>query len=475
MAEVEKGEILAGKYRVEKILGEGGMGFVVAATHIVLDEPVALKFMRAGAMGREDGAQRFLREARAAVKLKSEHVARVLDVGTLETGAPYIVMEHLEGADLAQVLAEGGVLPLGEAVDFILQACDAIAEAHLLGIIHRDLKPANLFVTRGRDGAPLIKVLDFGISKFNVLGDVPESVTNSRMLLGSPSYMSPEQMKSSRDVGPTTDVWSIGVILYEALTGRLPFRETTMGALMAQVLTERPPMPPLEQCVPSELAAVVARCLEKDPAHRYATVTELALALAPFAPASSGERVSRILGMSGASSRIPVPSSRSLSPLSATDHPSILGIASTQIDRTTQNPAAPPKPTRQLGVYAAVAVAALGVAIGAFVGTRSMGAKGTDRASVTSTVPADGARTQPASAPPPGPADEASAQPASSSSVARQPTSPSVAPASKVPQSASAIPLPRARTITGQHGPASPSSSAKPSVDAGDAFGNQRY
>jgi len=299
MSEVQPGDILAGKYRVERVLGEGGMGIVVAATHLALEERVAIKFMRAGGAPGDDATQRFLREARAAVKLKSEHVARVSDVGTLETGSPYIVMEYLEGSDLSELLTQRGKLSLGEAVEFLLQACDAIAEAHSRGIIHRDLKPANLFITRARDGAPLLKVLDFGISKVNALGDRPESLTQSTAILGSPMYMSPEQMKSSRDVTPTTDIWSLGVILYEAVGGRVPFDEETMGALMAKVLTQSPPaLHTLRGDLPEPFVAIVGRCLEKEPSLRFASVAELARALAPFASTPVEERVARIEALS---------------------------------------------------------------------------------------------------------------------------------------------------------------------------------
>ena len=235
------GDILAGKYRVDRVLGEGGMGVVVAATHIQLDERVALKFMLPAALEAPGATERFLREARAAVKLKSEHVAKVLDVGTLENGSPYIVMEYLDGTDVAGMLARAGKRPAAEACDYLIQVCDALSEAHGLGIVHRDLKPANLFVTRRSNSDPLVKVLDFGISKVTTLSDSASALTKSSVMLGSPLYMSPEQMKSSRDVDTRTDIWSLGVILYESLSGRVPFDGDTIGALMAKVLVESPP------------------------------------------------------------------------------------------------------------------------------------------------------------------------------------------------------------------------------------------
>ena len=301
MASIPPGTVLAGKYRVTKVLGEGGMGVVVAAVHVQLDEPVALKFMLPSALGSPEAVGRFLREARAAVKLKSEHVARVSDVGTLDSGAPYIVMEYLEGTDLSGVLAARGPLPAEEAVEYILQACDALAEAHSLGIVHRDLKPANLFLTQRRDGSPLVKVLDFGISKSSTLNESgAAALTKTGGLMGSPMYMSPEQMKSAKDADARTDIWSLGVILYELVGGRTPFDSDTLGGLMAQVLTEpAPPLGALRPGLPAPLYDVIHRCLEKERGARYANVAELAAALGPLAPARAQVLVPRIAGVLG--------------------------------------------------------------------------------------------------------------------------------------------------------------------------------
>src|SRR6478752_9937760 len=197
--EVHEGQILAGKFRIERVLGQGGMGVVVAATHLQLDERVALKFLLPDALANPEAVERFAREARAAVKIKSEHVARVSDVGTLESGSPYMVMEYLQGEDLASWVRRNGAMPVPDAIEFLLQACEAIAEAHALGIVHRDLKPANLFVTRRVDGSPCIKVLDFGISKLTAAG-ADQGITQTASLLGSPLYMSPEQLAAARDV-----------------------------------------------------------------------------------------------------------------------------------------------------------------------------------------------------------------------------------------------------------------------------------
>jgi serine/threonine-protein kinase len=314
---VNPGDVLAGKFRIERVLGQGGMGVVVAAYHLQLDERVALKFLLPDALQNAEAVARFAREARAAVKIKSEHVARVSDVGTLETGAPYMVMEYLEGRDLSAYVRESGPLPPSEAADYVLQACEALAEAHALGIVHRDLKPANLFLTRRADGTACVKVLDFGISKLTNPGasDPGFSMTRTQAIMGSPLYMSPEQMASSRQVDGRTDIWAIGAILYELMTGRVPFEADTMPQLCAMILQEPPrSMRDFRGDVPEPLHAVVLRCLAKDRNQRYQNVAELANALAPFASrlsARSAERISRVLSAAGISTSavsIPNPS-----------------------------------------------------------------------------------------------------------------------------------------------------------------------
>ena len=305
-APVKEGDILASKYRVEKVLGVGGMGVVVAAEHIELSQKVALKFLLKQAAANDDLVGRFLREARASVRLKGAHVAKTLDVGRLEDGAPYIVMEFLDGHDLhaeiRNAASAGGALAIVDAVSYVVQAAEGLAEAHSLGIVHRDLKPGNLFLTRGVDGRPLVKVLDFGISKTmdpSVGGD-GLSLTNTSMLLGSPLYMSPEQMRSSKHVDERSDLWALGAIAFELLTGRVPFEAETILELCFKVAQEKAPNPKsLRADLPDALCEAVVKCLEKDPADRFANVGELARAFEPFAlerDRGTGERALDVLG-----------------------------------------------------------------------------------------------------------------------------------------------------------------------------------
>jgi serine/threonine-protein kinase len=297
---VEAGDVLAGKYRVERVIGAGGMGVVVAARHLQLDDLVALKLLLPQALQSAEAVARFAREARAAVKIKGEHVARVLDVGELESGAPFMVMEYLEGRDLAAMVEKDGPLPIDLAVELVLQACVALAEAHALGIVHRDLKPANLFCVRGADGLPSVKVLDFGISKLTGAEGpaAPTSITKTQTTMGTPVYMSPEQMRSARDVDARADIWAMGVVLYELVAGHAPFQADTVMALTIKVYNEPPPsLRGLRPEAPPELERVILRCLEKDAAGRYPDVGELARALAPFAPKRALACVDRAEGI----------------------------------------------------------------------------------------------------------------------------------------------------------------------------------
>ena len=296
---VKPGDVLGGKYRVERILGAGGMGVVVAARHIELNQRVALKFMLKEAMTDPSHGERFLREAKSAVQLKSIHTAKVVDVGKLGNGDPYMVMEYLEGHDLDAELQKRGPLPPHVAVDFILQASEALAEAHGLSIVHRDIKLKNLFLTSTVDGRPLVKVLDFGLAKtIGQHNDVSLTAVNS--VFGSPQYMSPEQMRSAKDVDFRSDIWSLGICLYELLTGRVPFDASGVAEICAMVLKD--PVPPptrIVSTIPFDLEQVVMRCLEKDPARRFQSIAEVAFALQGYAAdQGSARRILTVLQQS---------------------------------------------------------------------------------------------------------------------------------------------------------------------------------
>ncbi len=367
-AGVQEGDVLAGKYRVERVLGVGGMGVVVAAHHLQLDEKVALKFLLPEALSNPDAVARFAREARAAVKIKSEHVARVIDVGTLANGAPYMVMEFLDGGDLAAWIAQRGALPLEQAVEFLLQACVAVADAHALGIVHRDLKPANLFCVRRSDGQLSIKVLDFGISKMTDATGIG-SVTRTSALMGSPLYMSPEQMRSSKDVDAQTDIWALGVILFEFITGRPVFLGESITELAIKVVGEpTPAVRNFRADVPAGLEAAIFKCLEKDRRQRYRNVAELALALLPFAPIRAKalvERISGIIGVGGLStnSQVAAPATRGRETQASAGTLPPLG-------RTT---AAPTPRKRLVGTALVIGLLLAAVAGGSFLFLRARG------------------------------------------------------------------------------------------------------
>jgi serine/threonine-protein kinase len=303
---VAPGTVLAEKYRIDSVLGEGGMGVVVAATDTRLDRQVAIKFLLPEYAQHAEAAQRFMREARAAVKIQSEYTARVLDVGSLDTGSPYMVMQYLKGCDLAQKIKADGPLPVEDAALYIIQASEAIAEAHSYGIVHRDLKPANLFLAKQPDGSLKIKVLDFGISKVADREGVDASLTRTSSMMGSPLYMSPEQMRSTRSVDSRTDIWSLGVIFYELVTGRLPFIADSVPELSAKVLLEEP-VPLSQECphLPLELELIVHRALSKTVAERYPSIAEFVVELLPYAPVRARqnvERISKLLRAAGLSS-----------------------------------------------------------------------------------------------------------------------------------------------------------------------------
>jgi serine/threonine protein kinase len=289
------GEILLDKYRVEDVIGVGGMGRVVRARHMYLETPVAIKLLLPQMAESPSTVARFLREAQATVRLRSEHIARVMDVGTITDGTPVIVMEFLDGFDLNQILRHHGPQHAQPVVDLLLQACEGLAEAHSIGIIHRDIKPSNFFITQRPDGSNLLKILDFGISS---AGGFESELTGTQTVVGTPTYMAPEQMRTARSTDPRSDIWSMGVVMYQMLAGRPPFEAESYAELVLKVNGDPPA--PLNLNLPPGLEHIVMRCLEKDPRNRFQTVGELARMIGPYASdpisaAHSAERSTRIL------------------------------------------------------------------------------------------------------------------------------------------------------------------------------------
>ena len=281
---LEIGAVIDGKYRVEGTIGSGGMGVVFLARHLQLRERVAIKVLKPERGSRPELVERLLREARAAASIRNRHVVRVLDVGTLPDAQPFIVMEYLEGEDLATLLGRGASLSVRDAVDYAVEAGEAVAEAHALGIVHRDLKPANLFLERRASGAVSVKVLDFGVARFLTghadATEAKSGLTNSHSFVGSPAYMSPEQLTSPDDVDTRADVWALGLILYEMLSGSQPFKAPTLAVTCTKILQQS--VPPLARTdVAPELAQALERALEKDRERRFASVLELCAVLAP--------------------------------------------------------------------------------------------------------------------------------------------------------------------------------------------------
>ncbi|HKY34394.1 MAG TPA: serine/threonine-protein kinase [Polyangiaceae bacterium] len=290
-SDLPPGQLIGNKYRFEALIAEGGMGIVLRATHVELGSQVAIKVVRPEHAANEEVVDRLLAEARIAASLRSTHVNRVLDVGRFPSGVPYLVLEYLEGSDLAERLTELGHFPPSQAVDYVLQACEGLAEAHAIGIVHRDLKPENLFLSEESDGDRVLKILDFGVSK------APRShggrvLTKPWQMAGSPCYMAPEQVQGA-DVDGRADVWALGVVLYELCTGELPFDADSVKEICLRVLSEEP-VPPswLVEDLDQTLEHIIFKCLRKQPEERYASVVELAEALRPYA--SDPSRVGRV-------------------------------------------------------------------------------------------------------------------------------------------------------------------------------------
>jgi eukaryotic-like serine/threonine-protein kinase len=303
-SELRPGVVFDGRYEIEHVLGQGGMGVVVRARHVHLDEHVAIKVLLPEYAGDEGLVGRFLREGRAATKIRDEHVCRVIDVARADSGLPYMVLELLVGEDLGQLVDRSGPLPVDRAVDYVLQSCEALTRAHALGIVHRDIKPENMFLTRSSAGEPLVKILDFGISKMRDPDAEKKAgvVTTAQAVLGSPCYMAPEQMRSARDVDARADVWSLGAVLFHLIAGRPPFLADSLPELFAAVLgAPAPHLSALRAEAAPGLSDIVGRCLVKDPAARCPSVAELARAIAPYGSESGRASAARIVSTSSPS------------------------------------------------------------------------------------------------------------------------------------------------------------------------------
>ena len=344
---LQPGTVIAGKYRIERLIGQGGMAAVYLARHDLLQRDVAIKLLSPELTEQEDVKSRFLNEARAAARLRNEHVAAVMDVETAEGGTPFIVLEYLEGEDLEAVLSKRGPLPYQEVVDWTLQALEAIAHAHAEKIIHRDLKPANLFLTKRQDGTAVIKVLDFGLSK--VTNSLQGALaTKTTAILGSPAFMSPEQLRSAKNVDARADLWSVGVILFHMVTGKYPLNAESEGELFAKILADTPlaTIRSLQPDVPEALDAVFARCVSRDLAKRYANAAELAQALGPLATPQGAQSVERICRTLGVAPPPPPAGTTAGAPLIAFGNHAAPSLTETTVAEAPQHPlaATTPKP-----------------------------------------------------------------------------------------------------------------------------------
>lgn len=454
------GDRLLGKYLLERVLGEGGMGVVFAARHDLLEQRVAVKLVRPEYMAQRDAVTRFLNEARAAARIENDHVARVLDVGTLDGQLPYMVLEYLDGVDLGQMLRQTGVLPVADAVDYLMETIEGVAHAHAVGIIHRDLKPSNLFLARRQDGTSRVKVLDFGISKSRNLASAPHGdVTRTNALLGSPLYMSPEQLRDSKNVDQRSDVWALGVIAYQLLTGKTPFMADNAVALFAAITeTDPPSLRAMRQdgAISPALELAVLRCLKRKPEERFESVTELGAALASHGTARSAralENAERILPRRPAAmtddllAGLGKPQPSSVARPSVASAPPSMGQAQT-VDHWAKSAGTTSSRSRApIGV--AVALMMLALAGLAFFGFRTWQGRKHAAAGPSASSLAESAMAPPA--------------PSSAGSVASASTSSAASSSAPVP---SAQALPSAQTSAMPSASAASAPSAKPKVAA---------
>ncbi len=282
--QLSPGEIIDDKYRIVRLLGEGGMGAVYEGENTRIHRRVAIKVLHASVAGMADAVARFEREAQAAGRIGSDHIVEVLDLGTLASGDRYMVMEFMDGDTLSQRIRQRGRLAPTEVLPLMQQLLDALGAAHNAGIVHRDLKPDNVFLLRSRRGnADFVKLLDFGISKFGS-GPSALSMTRTGAVMGTPYYMAPEQARGAKDLDARVDLYAVGVILYEALTGQVPFSADTFNELLFKIVLEKPR--PLEELVPEidpGFVAIVSRAMARERDDRFQTAEALQVALEQWA------------------------------------------------------------------------------------------------------------------------------------------------------------------------------------------------
>lgn len=447
------GDVIADKYRLEKVAGEGGMGIVYAAEHLLLKQRVAVKVLLPEAARSEAVVERFAREAQTAARINSDHVARVFDAGSLPNGAPFLVMEYLEGCDLEELLELQRKLPVQEVVDYAIQACEALAHAHAIGVVHRDLKPANLYLACRPEGGNTIKVIDFGISKRLKPGQNEKKLTGHHVL-GSPVYMPPEQLRNAKEIDGRADLWSLGVVVYEMLTSTTPFDADGVGEIFAAILSNDPvPLCERNPAVPRELSDVISKCLKRDTRERWQDAGELARALVPFGSGAWNEVVPRIDSLlararmmkslstpietkivvdliAAAAERAKTTSgARSVPPPASQPNPTV--VDTNPDGRSTLSEAAAMRPRRWPFVVAAVAVIGA-VAVFGVVKTRGSALEGNAAANQPPAAPVtatSGAAPPAAPAPPPPTTSEpaptkASAAPSASVAGKKTPTKP---------------------------------------------------
>jgi serine/threonine protein kinase len=473
--------IIDGKYEIVRELSKGGMGAVYEARHLRTGRKVALKLILVEGVARKtpsDALRRFEREARAAGSIESRHVVSVLDTGVdASTAEHYIVMELLSGEDLRQLIRRAGALPAPLALSIAAQVCVGLRRAHALGIIHRDIKPGNIYLARQEDGRVEVKILDFGIAKLRVdplASNDGHDLTRSGSVLGSPLYMSPEQATGSRDVDVRSDIWSLGIVMYEALTGAAPHAHRALGAVILAICSE-PARPLREQAswVSPEVAAVVHRALALEPGQRFASAKEMQAAIEALLPDGSAIHESMLRALpEGAQSKA---SSESPEAVSA---PPVKPPAQTTVDAFTLRTGASPssRATPRSATRLAALAGAVAVTVGVGLWGYRAGMPAAEVAHAASAVPA--AASEP-SAPPAAPAAQrveiapltgksedssqhgvpSAAPPTVSARRSAAPKSPAIRPP---PQSSVVGPLP-ANTSTAA--PAEPARRSEPEID----------